>query len=319
METYVKTNGTASCGIADNVGADVSVRHGTENHACAGNHEASTVQNMLCFSGEEHGVAGDDSWGGQDDEDLSLVGPPTDGREEDSENGTHGVGRDTVELLLDDGVIGVDVADDGGKEEGEALDGDIVEEEDEGDLESDRVGNTAQELGSVDAVNDFGLGKTLRLDSGDAKLLLLLGEPAGGLGSVGEGEEGDEAQGNSDDALDGEDHSPLVEAAKVVESENGAGQETTKGTSQRSHDHVERQAECQLRALVPTGEVVCDTGQHASFEDTEKEADTTDGALGVDESSGDTDDAKGQRGSREEPAGTHPFAGDGGGNLEDDV
>jgi hypothetical protein len=41
----VETNCTASSGITDNVGADVSVCHGTQDHASAGNQETSTVSN----------------------------------------------------------------------------------------------------------------------------------------------------------------------------------------------------------------------------------------------------------------------------------
>jgi hypothetical protein len=51
-----------------------------------------------------------------------------------------------VQLLLDNAVVGVDGADNGGEEEGETLDGNVVAEEDEGDLESDGVGDTAPPL-----------------------------------------------------------------------------------------------------------------------------------------------------------------------------
>lgn len=297
----------------------MSVCHGTENHTSTGNQETSTVSNTSSFGSQEHGVTDDNCRGRHNDKDLSLVNPPTDGREDNSKNGTDSVGRNTVKLLLDDAVVGVDGADDSRKEEGETLDSNVVAEENAGDLESDGVGDTAPELDSVDTVDDFGLGKTLRLYTGDAKLLLLLCEPAGGLGSVGEGDKGEETKTDGDDTFNGKDHAPSVKTSKVVELENSAGQKTTKGTSQRSHDHVERQTESQLRALVPSGQVVSDSGKHAGLKDSEQEADTAESTLGFAKGRGDTDDTEEERCEWEEPAGTHPLAGDGGGDFEDDV
>lgn len=319
LYTYVKTNGTASSGITDNVGTDVSVCHGTQNHTSAGNEEASTVSNTSLLGSQEHSIADNDSGRGQDDEDLSLVNPPTDSREDESKASTDSVRRNTVELLLDNAVIGVDAADNGGEEESETLDSDVVEEEDEGDLEGDRVGNTAPELDSVDTVDDFGLGETFGLDTGDAEILLLLGEPAGCLGSVGKGDESEKTEADGNDTLNSKDHSPGVKATEVVKLENSTGKKTTKGTSKGSHNHVKRETESKLRALIPSGQVVGDSGQHASLEDSKQETNTAESSLGVAEGCGDTDDSKGERGTGEEPTGAHPFASDGGGDFEDDV
>lgn len=318
-ETYVHADGTASCGVTDDVGADVGVGHGTKNHAGTGNQEASTISNARSLRGQEHGVSDNDGGGGKDDEDLASVEIPTESREGNSKDGSDGVGRDTVKLLLDGAVLGVDGSNDGGEEESKTLDSDVVEEEDEGDLKSDGVGDTTPELDSVDTVDDLSLSETLRLDTGNAEILLLLSEPSSSLGSISECDESDETKTNGDDTLNSKDHSPVVKATEVGELEDSTGQETTESTSKRSHDHVERETESQLRALIPTGEIVCDSGKHTSLEDTEEETNTADGSLAVDEGGSDTDDAEGERGSREEPAGAHPFAADGSRDLEDDV
>lgn len=318
-ETYVHADGTASCCVTDDVGADVGVGHGTKNHTGTGNQETSTVSNTGSLRGQEHGVSDNDGGGGQDDEDLSSVEVPTESREGNSKDGSDGVGRNTVKLLLDGAVLGVDGSDNGGEEESKTLDSDVVEEEDEGDLKSDGVGDTTPELDSIDTVNDFSLSKTLRLDTGDAKVLLLLSEPSSSLGSICECDESDETKTDGDNTLNSKDHSPVVKATEVRELEDSTGQETTESTGKRSHNHVERQTESQLRALIPTGEIVCDSWKHTSLEDTEEETDTADGSLAVDKGGSDTDDAEGERGSREEPAGTHPFTEDGSGDLEDDV
>jgi hypothetical protein len=318
-ETYVHADGTASCGITDDVGADVGVGHGTENHTGTGNQETSTISNTGSLGGQEHGVSDNDSGGGEDDEDLSSVEVPTESREGNGKDRSDSVGRDTVKLLLDGAVLGVDGSDDGRKEESKTLDSDVVEEEDEGDLKSDGVGDTAPELDSIDAVNDFGLSETLGLDTGDAEILLLLSEPSSSLGSIGESDESDETESDGDDTLNSKDHSPVVKATEVGKLENSTGQETTESASKRSHDHVEGQAESQLRALIPTGEIVCDSGKHTSLKDTEEETNTADGSLAVHEGGGDTDDTEGERSSREEPAGAHPFTADGSWNLENDV
>ena len=51
--------------------------------------------------------------------------------------GAHDVRWDGVELLGDDRGFRVDCLDDGGSEEGQTLDCDVVQEEDEGSCESD--------------------------------------------------------------------------------------------------------------------------------------------------------------------------------------
>lgn len=110
-----------------------------------------------------------------------------------------------------------------------------------------------------------------------------------------------------------------MEGAEVVQREDGRGEQPAECAGQGRHDHVQRQAEGELGALVPAGEVVGNAGQHAGLEDAEEEADAADGGAGLAEGGGDGDDAEGEGGGGEEPAGADPLAEDGGGDLEEDV
>lgn len=118
--------------------------------------------------------------------------------------------------------------------------GDVVEEEDDGDLEGDGVEHAALELRLVDLVNHLRRADALRLHAGDAEVLLLLRQPLCRLGPVGEGPEGDDGQDDGNDTLDGEDHAPAVQAAKGVEGEDRRGEQTAEGAGEGRHDHVER-------------------------------------------------------------------------------
>lgn len=123
---------------------------------------------------------------------LPSVKIPAERRECQDEEGPHGIRGHAVQLLLDDAVVRVYGPDDRGQEEGEALDGDVVEEENNGDLEGDGVGHAAGQLGAVHAVEDLSGANTLRLDTSDTQFFFFLGEPAGCFRAVGEGKEGDE-------------------------------------------------------------------------------------------------------------------------------
>lgn len=160
------------------------------------------------------------------------MSPVESGAEEGNEEGeeaAYDVRGDGEELLHDGALVGVDGGDDGRGEESEALDGDVVEEEDERGGERDGGHDTQPEFLLVDAVEDFGLADALGLDTGDGQVALLLGKPGGGRGAVSQGEEGDEGEADCDDAFDGEDHAPACEAAEGLEGEDARGEEATEG------------------------------------------------------------------------------------------
>lgn len=149
--------------------------------------------------------------------------------------------------------------------------------------------------------------------------------------------ERDEGEDDGDDAFDGcgqmlasrcrslswgsptKNHLPAVEAAKVIEGQDGRSEEAAKGTSQGGHDDVQGQTVDQLGAAVPSGHVVGDAGQHACLEDAEDEADAADLGLVGDEGGEDGHETEAETGQGNEPAGPHPLAEDVCWDLEDDV
>jgi hypothetical protein len=75
------------------------------------------------------------------------------------------------------------------KEESDTLDGNVVEEEDEGGDKSCRVRDSVLDRLPVESVDNVGSSNVLRLDADLSERLLLGGEPAGRSGAVGEEEQ----------------------------------------------------------------------------------------------------------------------------------
>ena len=114
-------------------------------------------------------------------------------------------------------------------------------------------------------------------------------------------------------------HSPGFETTKVVKLKDSRSQQTAKGTCEGSHDDVERKAPSKLSSSVPSREIVCDTGEHAGFEDAEKKTHTRCGVDVCHESSTDGYNAEAERDGGNEPARTNYLAGHVGRDFEDDV
>lgn len=195
---------------------------------------------MWVGAGQEHDVSTHHQWSGHDEEDVSTIEPPGEQGEKKDEEGPDHIRRDGVELLRYHRVLRVDCLDDGWQEKRKALDGDVVEEEDEGGGQGDRAEDATENFDGVDLVEHLGGPDTLRLDSGNGEILLFLAEPPGRLGTVGHGEKGNDGQATGDDAFDGKDHAPLMQTTEMVEGEDGGSQKAAKGTGQRSHDDVKR-------------------------------------------------------------------------------
>lgn len=295
------------------------IRHGPNHHGGARNQETRRIPDLGDLGRQKHDIARHDHGRRHGDEELPAVKVPAHGGERDGEEGADGVGGHAVQLLLDHGVLGVDGGDNGGHEEGQALDGDVVEEEDDGDLDRHGAGDAAPELEGVDAVDDFRLRDALGFDARDAEVLFFPGEPLCSLWAVGQGIKRHETQPNGNNPLNGKDHAPIRQAPKIVKFQNRRSKQPSKRSRQRRHDDVQRQAKRQLRATVPSRHVVRDAGEHARLKDAEQEADAADGSFRLDKGRGDADAAKEERGRGEEPARADVFAGDGRGDLKEDV
>lgn len=316
---YIHANGGTTGSVTRDIGADVRIRHGPKHHGGARNQETRRIPDLGDLGRQKHDIARHDHGRRHGDQKLPAVKVPAHGGEGDGEEGADNVGRHAVQLLLDHGVLGVDGGDNGGHEEGQALDGDVVEKEDDGDLDGDGARDAAPELEGVDAVDDFRLRDALGFDARDAQVLFLPGEPLCRLWAVGQCIKRHETQANGDNPLDGKDHAPIRQAPEILQFQNRRCEQPAKRPRQRRHDDVQRQAKRELGATVPSGHVVRDAGEHARLKDAQQEADAADGSFRLDESRGDADAAKEERGRGEEPTRADVFAGDGGGDLKEDV
>lgn len=102
-----------------------------------------------------------------------------------------------MKLLADDSVVRVDGANDGRSKECEALNRNVVEQEDSGSAKSNRGEDAFEDLLAVELVEDFGGSDSLGLDTGNRQVFFFLRKPFGGCWSVGHSDEANERQADS--------------------------------------------------------------------------------------------------------------------------
>lgn len=122
---------------------------------------------------KEHDISRHHQWRRHNKEDLPPIEAPTEEREQHCEKRAKNVGRHSPYLLEDDGVARVDCPYDSGEEEGEPLDGDVVEEEDGGYCDGDGAEDTTQKLLLVELVEDGGCAYALGLHACDCEVAFL--------------------------------------------------------------------------------------------------------------------------------------------------
>lgn len=243
--------GGRASSVRDDVCGDVRVAESSVGKGSDGNDESCAVASRGVVGGEEHDVADHHERSRGDEVDGAFVGFGGEERDEDCSESADDVGWDCAELLLNDGLLGVNRLDDGRGEKGQTLHGDVVEEEDEGCGEGDGVEDAEKKFLVVDLVENHGGANTLGLDAGNGEFLFIGAEPAGGFRAVGEGDESYQGEPNGDDTFNAEDHAPGGEAAEVVEGENSRSEEPTECACKGSHDNVEGEAEGELATAVP--------------------------------------------------------------------
>lgn len=194
---------------------------------------------------------------------LGLVGDETDS---DGQGGGHSVGRYTEELSPSADVS--HAAQDGGQEERKGIERDQAAHVD--NHVSVRL-PVLEGLVDVAAVKVLG-GATLAVHNQAAldANAVVGAEEAGSLGPVKHKPPAEDADENGSDTLDDENPCPARSATNAVHLCDSGGKETTKGASQGSSREEDCGAHTNLGALVPAGEVVVDTGEEASFCDSEE-------------------------------------------------
>lgn len=295
------------------------VAEGPKGEGSDGDDKDGAVADFGGGAGEEHDVAGHHERCRANEEDGTFVNLGGDEGYDEGGDGSDDVWRDGAELLMHDGLARVDGFHDGGGEEGQTLNGDVVKQEDDGGGEDDGVEDATENFLVVHLVEHRGRAHTFGLDTCTGQDLLLGGQPACRLRSVSEGDVGDEGQTDGNDTFNGEDHPPAGHTAKAVQGEDTRGEKTTECAGQRCHDDVHGQAEGQLLATIPSTQVVGDTGKHTGLEQAQDEAHAAYLCLVVDESTCHGSNTKAEGDAGDEPARTKVFAGEVRWDLEDDV
>mgnify|MGYP006976744950 CR=1 FL=1 len=185
----IKANSRGTSGVSDDVGADLRVGDRTDSEEGAGKQEASAIAGVGIVGAKKHAEADNDEGSGRDEEDLATVEAPAEQWQHEGEETANNIRRHGVQLLHNGGLIGVNSANDGRGEEGQTLDGDVVQTVADGSSPYDRARDATEQLLPVHLVQNLSCADTLRLDAGDGEVLLFLGEPASGFRAVGEGEE----------------------------------------------------------------------------------------------------------------------------------
>lgn len=179
-EHDVCADGGGASGVGDDIVRGVSVGEGAKSKGAAGDEEGRAVARHGVLAGEEHDVSDHDQGRTEDEPRHAAVEDPAEEGEEEGEEGANDVGGHSVKLLAHDACFWVDRTDDGGGEEGKALHGDVVEEEDETCGEGDGAEDAPEGFRQVDFIQEFGGRNTFRFDACDGQVLSML-KPFGKL------------------------------------------------------------------------------------------------------------------------------------------
>lgn len=118
-------------------------------------------------------------------------------------------------------------------EESQALDGDVVQQEDGGNRQRCRRSDTLLDCACVQLVQDDRRANLLSLDSGIRKILLLLRQPLGLLDSIRHQDIGGNTDDGGDNTLDQEDLLPGVHRPNAVDLEDTGSEQSTESPSER--------------------------------------------------------------------------------------
>lgn len=184
-EHDVSADGGGSGGVGDDVSRDLGVGKSSECEGTTGDQEGGSVSDFGACTGQEHNIAAHHEWRADDEENVAAVEFPAKEGEEDGKESADHVGGNCMQLLRDHAVERIDRLNDCRGEEGETLDGDVVKEEYERGQKGNRVQNTAEDFGSIELIQNVRGSNTLRLDTGNSKIFLLLSQPLCSSGPVG--------------------------------------------------------------------------------------------------------------------------------------
>lgn len=264
---YVSKNGTHSehdvpsdtcrpSTVGQDVDRDLGVAETSERERSTDGQEDSSITDVRLRGAEEHCVSDNGEGSAENEQREALVDLARDEGDNEVDDKANDIRRHSVQLLADRRGVGVDGRNDGGREERNALHGNVDKDEDPRDGQRVGVDDSADSLGLVELVRDLGRADVLRLYARDGQVLLLLREPLGLVRVVRKSEKGDEGDANGDEPLDEEELLPALDAADSLALENARCQQTTEGTSERGRAEVEGQAERELVLPVPAGQVV---------------------------------------------------------------
>lgn len=267
-----ETDTGRTCAVGERVGGRLRGAQRSKGEGACGNDERRAVADVRVFASQEHDVA-DDGQGSEDHhDDEALVELPREEVGDNDDGGADYEGRNGVQLLADDRVVGVDCGHDGREEEGHGLRCDVVKEEDPRANDRVRVEDTEDKLALIDLVEHSLRTDILRLDARNSERLLLGVEPARRLRAVGQRKEGNNTQADRDDSLDEEEVPPAVQAPDVVNLEDTARKQAREGSTEGRRADVQRDAERKFRLAVPSRKVVRDAGEQSSLKDAKQEA-----------------------------------------------
>jgi len=185
----IEADSGGASSVGNNVCRDLGVAQSAKGEGTGGNDESSSVADIGILGCKEHDISNHHQWSGGNKQDCASVQAPGDEWQQNGEKATDNVWRDSVELLRDDGCLGVDGAHNGRGEESQSLNSDIIQKEDEGCDNGDWVEDTTHNLLHVELVEDFGRCNTFSLDTGNCEVLLFLSEPISRRGTVSQSEE----------------------------------------------------------------------------------------------------------------------------------
>lgn len=222
-----------------------------------GAEEGACVLDVRVLRGEEHAETCDSE---QRDTNVAptalagLVGHETD---DDGQESSNGVRRNREQVGA--GAGETELGNDGGEEEGECVQSAVAAHVNGGEGEGFPVLDRGPEIRHFELfVVGGGLGVCFQ--TADHAATIVFGQELGFGGEVLHHPVTDYADDDGGKAFEDEDPGPTFQATDALHLGDGGGEQTTERSGERGSREEDGSALAELRALVPAGKVVVDTG-----------------------------------------------------------
>ena len=278
--------------------------------------EGAGVPDPRAFGAEEHGKPDDAEQGDANVTETTFPGPVGDVADADGQTRGRRVRRDREQLRPR--VRVPEIADDGGEEEGEGVQGPVGAHVDDGGQPGLPVLDRGPEVRHLELLV-LRARLLIPFQAADDAGPVDIGQEARLIREVVDHPEGSEADDDGQEAFEDEDPGPPSLAADTPHLPDRARQKPTEGARHGRGGEEDGHADTEFGTLVPTRQVITDAGEQTGLGETEEPPRRHQPAVIVAQAHGDHDDPPQDHDDRDEDGGAKAFEEDVGERFEDGV